>query len=68
MPKKKMPKIIPDSCVGCESCVTACPESCLEMNSDNIASMTKPDKCTSCESCFQACPSEAIKMEEQDYK
>ena len=68
MPKKKLPKIDLDACVGCEACVSACPESVLEMNNDSKAVLKDANKCNSCGTCADSCPSEAIKMEDQDVK
>jgi Fe-S-cluster-containing hydrogenase component 2 len=50
-----------EKCVGCETCVDACPSSAITMN-DEKAKVDK-DLCVDCETCVDACPSEAIHME-----
>jgi electron transfer flavoprotein alpha subunit len=50
-------KVIPDTCTGCETCVTACPFGAIEMR-DGKAFIT--DACTMCGACVEACPVQAI--------
>ena len=50
-------KVIPDTCTGCETCVTACPFGAIEVR-DGKAFIT--DACTMCGACVEACPVQAI--------
>ncbi|HIE15031.1 TPA: hypothetical protein EYP70_07150 [Candidatus Bathyarchaeota archaeon] len=48
-----MKLIIPNSCVGCASCVVFCPVMCLEYSGRTPRLI---GKCTDCGICFQVCP------------
>jgi len=50
-------KVIPDTCTGCETCVSACPFGAIEMK-DGKAFIT--DACTMCGACVDVCPVQAI--------
>jgi pyruvate formate lyase activating enzyme len=45
-------------CIGCESCVTACPQHGLSRTSEGI--LRDRSVCTACGSCSEACPSGAM--------
>ena len=47
-------------CVGCESCLNACPVGAISMR-DGLANIG--DKCTSCGACIESCPQGAIKSD-----
>ena len=47
-------------CIGCLSCVEACPQGVLEMTPEGIRATG--NACTLCGSCAQACPSLAMEM------
>jgi Fe-S-cluster-containing hydrogenase component 2 len=56
-----MVKVIMDECVGCESCVPACPVEAISMV-DGKAVLDQ-DKCNQCKTCIDSCPVTAIKEE-----
>lgn len=51
-------KVDAEKCVGCESCVGACPVSAIAM-ADGKAVVSEGD-CIDCGACVGACPTEAI--------
>ena len=53
-------------CIGCESCVKACPNDCLSRTDAGI--MIDRACCISCGKCVAACPSGAIEMLGMDMK
>lgn len=59
-------KIIAEECIGCESCIDACPFPGAIVMDDGIAKLT--DKCTGCGACADACAVEAIEVEETEVK
>ncbi len=54
-------KVNEDTCVGCESCVGACPTTAISMK-DGKACVSDAD-CVSCGACVGECPVEAITVE-----
>lgn len=52
---------IDDWCIGCSSCVTACPNGALGIR-DGRAIVTSPDQCVFCGYCGASCPEFAIKV------
>lgn len=54
-------KIIKEECVGCGTCVDACPEAAIEME-DEFAKVDE-SRCKDCSDCVDACPTQAIKIE-----
>jgi len=50
-----------EACVGCESCVPACPVEAISMVEDKA--VIDQDVCTECEACIAECPVEAIKVQ-----
>jgi Fe-S-cluster-containing hydrogenase component 2 len=55
-------KVDKDECVGCETCVPACPEEAISIVEDKA--LIDQDKCTQCKTCVEECPVEAIKVED----
>ncbi len=52
-----------DKCVGCASCVNACPHDVLELEPKRHKStVVRPDNCKQCRACEQICPSGALTM------
>lgn len=54
-------KVNEDKCVGCETCVSACPVSAISMK-DGKASVNEAE-CVGCGACAGECPAEAITVE-----
>ena len=48
-------------CIGCRSCVDACPHQALALTADGIRPM-EGSPCTSCGRCTEECPSLALEM------
>ena len=59
MPKKKLPKILEEYCIGCGHCVMACPLGVLKLV-NRISKVVKPEACDSEGRCIAACPQKAI--------
>lgn len=47
-------------CIGCQSCVEACPQQALELTPDGIRPTQNP--CILCGKCTEECPSTALEM------
>ncbi|MDR3048416.1 MAG: 4Fe-4S binding protein [Elusimicrobiota bacterium] len=54
-------KIDKDVCVGCGSCVGACPVEAIAADGDKYA--VDASKCVDCGACESGCPVSAIKAE-----
>ena len=50
----------PNKCIGCNTCVEACPVDALTLTSEGI--VTDTDLCTLCGKCAEVCPTMAIEM------
>ncbi|MCK4226745.1 ferredoxin [candidate division WOR-3 bacterium] len=61
-----VPKIDEEICIGCELCVTVCPE-VFEMGDDDKAYVKNPEGCDTCdcEEAADSCPVDAITLEEE---
>ncbi|KAA3617894.1 MAG: glycyl-radical enzyme activating protein [Calditrichaeota bacterium] len=49
-----------DKCIGCNSCVEACPQNACQLTPDGI--VTDPDLCKTCGICADVCPTGATEM------
>ena len=47
-------------CIGCSSCVEACPEGALQLTPDGVRPTGRP--CRLCGSCADACPAQAMEI------
>ena len=45
-------------CIGCRSCVQACPQKALSLSAQGISK--KHELCTGCQACVRACPADAM--------
>jgi pyruvate formate lyase activating enzyme len=45
-------------CLGCKTCVTACPNGCLTMTDDGL--VIDRERCQACGTCAETCPSGAL--------
>jgi len=52
------PKVNPDICTGCGSCVEMCPMEAIELINDTAT--IDETKCSNCRLCVTECPVEAI--------
>ena len=52
-----------DKCIGCNTCVEACPENACTLTSQGI--VTDPDLCQLCGICADVCPTKATEMSGQ---
>ena len=48
----------PDACVGCESCVSVCPQQCIHM--ENGKAVIMQEHCLHCGRCAEVCPVGAV--------
>jgi indolepyruvate ferredoxin oxidoreductase beta subunit len=49
-------------CKGCDICVTLCPEHCLALTAQQVATVRQPEACTGCRVCEWLCPDFAISV------
>lgn len=59
-------KVDKEKCVGCGTCVDACPEAAIELV-DDFAKVDE-DRCQECGDCVAACPTEAMTVEKEKTK
>ncbi|HWP80754.1 MAG TPA: 4Fe-4S dicluster domain-containing protein [Candidatus Acidoferrum sp.] len=57
------PAVCAERCVGCGSCVGACPTATLRMAPGSIAEVAG-DTCIKCRACARICPTEAIDLDD----
>ncbi len=53
----------PKKCVGCQSCVDACPVGAISMDPKTNKAIIDKQICIDCGTCVMICPSKAIKMQ-----
>ncbi|NOR75081.1 MAG: glycyl-radical enzyme activating protein [Draconibacterium sp.] len=63
--QKKEIWVLHSKCIGCLSCVEACPQSALSMQETGIE--VDRNKCVGCYTCVDVCPSKAIEKLGEDY-
>lgn len=56
-----MAVIISDTCIGCQACISQCPNDSLSMNSKGKAEVDRK-KCTECGECLEVCPTSAMSL------
>ncbi|MBQ9444413.1 MAG: 4Fe-4S binding protein [Lachnospiraceae bacterium] len=56
--KKTEGYFITDSCIGCGSCVSVCPQNCIRQ--DQVPFQIEQDHCLHCGNCMNACPVGAV--------
>ena len=56
------PWVDPDRCVGCATCVTACPEGKILRVIDGLAVVVASSSCVGHGACEAACPTEALEL------
>lgn len=56
------PRLDPDTCASCKTCIDRCPSSARKMNSDDLPEVDL-DRCFGCAACATGCPEQAIVME-----
>ena len=49
---------ITDACIGCETCGSVCPQSCIDFS--NIPAVIEQDHCLRCGNCAEVCPVGAV--------
>ena len=55
------PRLDPEACAACQTCIGRCPSSARKMNSDDLPEVDF-DRCFGCAVCVTGCPEEAIAM------
>jgi len=61
-------QVAKELCKGCELCVAACPQACLQLSPSfntrgyRFASLGVPEDCTGCAACALVCPDAAIRV------
>ena len=61
-PSSLHPVIDPTLCIGCGSCISACPEKKVLGLIDNVATLVNPADCIGHGACRNACPQDAIQL------
>ena len=56
--KKTEGYFITDSCIGCGSCVSVCPQNCIRQ--DGVPFQIEQDHCLHCGNCMNVCPVGAV--------
>ena len=55
-----------NKCIGCQSCIEACPQGAIELTKDGI--MPTSNACLSCGKCAEECPTLALEMTGKEWK
>ncbi len=55
------PKINPEKCIACQTCVRACPMKCIEVKKDTAYNIDY-SKCITCFCCHELCPYKAVDL------
>lgn len=57
-PKAQSGYRITDACIGCGTCVSVCPQDCIDRSS--VPFVIDPHHCLHCGNCFRDCPAGAV--------
>lgn len=56
--RKEEGYFITDACIGCETCGSVCPQSCIDFS--NIPAVIEQEHCLRCGNCAEVCPVVAV--------
>ena len=57
-------EIIPDSCIGCQICLSECPVGAIRLAAEGVA-VIDPEACVGCGKCSEVCPVGAVRFEKK---
>ena len=57
-------EIIPDSCIGCQICLSECPVGAIRLSAEGVA-VIDPEACIGCGKCSEVCPVGAVRSEKK---
>jgi anaerobic sulfite reductase subunit C len=63
-----IPEITDEECSGCETCVEACIETCIALDSEKNIPEIDHDRCLKCGKCIHVCPTGTIAAENKGFR